>query len=94
MKAAASIIPEYAEFSKSLLGGLAKEDQTQPGDPEKFVKIILDMVRQEGIAEGREIPFRLPLGTDCYDDIKAKCEETLKLLNEWEITIRSTDHED
>jgi len=94
MKATASIIPEYEEFSKSLLGELAKEDQTQPGDPVKLVEIILDVVRQEGIAEGRDIPFRLPLGTDCYNDIKAKCEETLKLLKEWESTIRSTDHED
>jgi hypothetical protein len=94
MKAAASTIPEYAKFSKNLMGGLAKEDQTQPGDPVKLVEIILDAVRQEGIAKGREIPFRLPLGTDCFDDIKAKCEETLRLLKEWEPTIRSTDHDD
>jgi hypothetical protein len=64
MKAAASTIPEYAEFSKSLMGGLAQEDQTQPGDPVKLVEIILDAVRQEGIVKGREVPFRLPLGTD------------------------------
>ena len=94
MKATASTISEYAEFSQNLLGGLAKEDRAQPGDPVKLVEIILDVVRQEGVAEGREIPFRLPLGIDCYDDIKTKCEETLKMLKEWESTIRSTDHDD
>ncbi|KAE8444949.1 hypothetical protein EG329_014076 [Mollisiaceae sp. DMI_Dod_QoI] len=92
MKTAASTIPEYAEFSKSLIEGLGKEDRMQPGDPVKLVEIILDVVRQEGIAEGKQIPFRLPLGSDCYDDIKIKCEETLKLLKEWESVVRSTDH--
>lgn len=94
MKATTSTIAEYAEFSESLLGQLAKEDRRQPGDPVKLVEIILDIVRQEGIAKGRNIPFRLPLGTDCYTDIKSKCEETLKLLKEWEYTIKSTDYED
>ena len=94
MKAVTSTVPEYADLSKTLVDALAKDDQAQRGDPVKLVEIILDLVRQEGVAKGREIPFRLPLGVDVYDDIKAKCEETLKLLKEWEPTIRSTDHED
>ena len=93
MKAVASTIPDCGEFSANLLTGLAGEDRTQPGDPVKLVEIILDLVRQEGVAEGKEVPFRLPLGIDCYDDIKAKCEETLRLLKDWEHVIRSTDHE-
>ena len=94
MKASGSTITDYAESSQNQLEGLAKEDQAQPGDPVKLVEIILDLVRQEGIAEGREVPLRLPLGIDCYDDIKAKCEETLKVLREWEDVCRSTDHAD
>lgn len=92
MKAVQSTIQDYAEESKAKLEGLAKEDQAQPGDPVKFVEIVLDLVRQEGVAKTRQIPFRLPLGNDVYDDMKAKCEETLKLLKEWEPVIRSTDH--
>ncbi|KAL2072433.1 hypothetical protein VTL71DRAFT_11776 [Oculimacula yallundae] len=88
IKVAASSIPEYVDFSKSLLGGLAQEDQSQPGDPVKLVEIIVDVVREEGVAKGREIPFRLPLGTDCYEDIKKKCEETLELLEAWESCVR------
>ncbi|CZR50359.1 related to ketoreductases [Phialocephala subalpina] len=94
MKAVISTIPEYAEFSKTRVATLSKEDQAQPGDPVKLVETILDLVRQEGITEGREVPFRLPLGRDVYGDMKTKCEETLKLLEEWKTTIRSTDLEE
>ena len=91
MKAVQSSIPDYSTFSTTLLDGLASEDRAQPGDPVKLVEIALDLVRQEGVAKGRNIPLRLPLGVDCYDDVKAKCEETLKLLEEWKGVIRSTD---
>lgn len=66
----------------------------QPGDPVKLVETILDLVRQEGIAEGKDIPLRMPLGVDVFDDMKAKCEETLSLLDEWRDVIRSTDFAD
>jgi len=92
MKVSSSGIPDYADFSKARLEGLAKEDQHQPGDPRKLVKIILDVVRQEGVASGKGVPLRLPLGNDVYTDMKAKCEETLKLLMDWEAVIQSTDY--
>ena len=92
MKAVPSKIPEYEISSKDKMEGLAAEDQAQPGDPKKLVKIVLDLVRKEGIAEGKDIPFRLPLGTDCYDEIEAKCKETLGMLQEWAPIIRSTDY--
>lgn len=85
-------IPDYADFSKTLLKGLANEDQMQPGDPGKLVNIILDLVRREGVAEGVDMPARLPLGSDVYFDIKTKCEETLTLLRDWEVVIQSTNY--
>lgn len=94
MKAAASSISEYGEFSKLLLEGLSKEDSAQPGDPVKLVEIILDVVRGEGVAVGREIPFRLPIGNDCCEEVKAKCEETLRVMEEWGPVIRSTDFQE
>lgn len=92
LKAVQSQIPDYVEVSKERRAGLAKEDQTQPGDTQKAVEIILDLVRNEGCAQGRNVPFRLPLGTDCYDSVKAKCESTLELLEEWRDVIKSTDY--
>jgi hypothetical protein len=91
VKTVASAIPDYIEFSKNLLSGLAMEDGNQPGDTEKLVKIVVDLVKKEGVAQGKTVPFRMPLGSDCFDDIKTKCEETLKILSEWESVIKSTD---
>ncbi|KAI1102879.1 NAD(P)-binding protein [Jackrogersella minutella] len=88
-----STIPDYAEASKAHINGLAKEDRTQPGDTRKAVKIIVDLVRKEGCAEGKEVPFRFPLGTDCYNAIKEKCEDTLSLLKDWGHVINSTEHD-
>lgn len=83
LKIAQSSIQDYTGRSEEFQKMLAKEDCTQPGDVEKGVSIILDLVRAEGVAAGKKIPFRLPLGTDCYESIKEKCEETLRLLDEW-----------
>jgi NAD(P)-dependent dehydrogenase (short-subunit alcohol dehydrogenase family) len=90
-KTRASAIAEYAELSDSKTAGLSGEDMNQPGDPFKLVETIIDLVRKEGIAEGKDVPLRMPLGVDVFDDMKAKCEETLKLLYEWRDVIRSTD---
>ncbi|KAI1141394.1 NAD(P)-binding protein [Hypoxylon sp. FL0543] len=93
LQATPSRIPDYMEASKAHIAGLAKEDRTQPGDAQKAVKIIVDLVRKEGCAEGKEVPFRFPLGRDCYDALKEKCEETLGLLQDWHHVINSTDHD-
>jgi NAD(P)-dependent dehydrogenase (short-subunit alcohol dehydrogenase family) len=91
LKATGSTIGDYAEAGTNLREGLAAEDRRQPGDPVKLVEIVLDVVRGEGVAQGREMPFRLPLGTDCYEEVRGKCQETLRLLEEWKAVGLSTD---
>ena len=71
--------------------GLAREDGAQPGDPEKLVKIMVDLVKGEGFAKGRSIPLRIPIGRDCVEDVKERCEETLRGLEEWQEVMTSTD---
>ncbi|KAH7304090.1 hypothetical protein B0I35DRAFT_484758 [Stachybotrys elegans] len=73
-------ISDYKEAASSMIQGLAKEDRAQPGNPVKLISVVLDFVRNEGVAEGRPPVFRLPLGTDCYEEVKKKCEETLENL--------------
>ena len=92
LNAVQSKIEDYAEASTALIGGLAVEDQAQPGDTQKAVEVIVDLIRKEGCATEKDVPFRFPLGTDCYDTIKEKCTETLKLLEDWEFVIKSTDY--
>ncbi|KAK0124111.1 hypothetical protein ONS95_009094 [Cadophora gregata] len=91
MKTVQSAISDYSQLSSARISGLEGEDRKQPGDPVKFVEYVLDLVRGEGVAEGREVPSRLPLGKDVFDDVKRKCEETLRLLEEWKEIIRGTD---
>ncbi|KAI1632957.1 hypothetical protein F4809DRAFT_644939 [Biscogniauxia mediterranea] len=86
-------IPDYAASNTTFVHRIAAEDQMQPGDTGKGVRIIVDLVRREGHAATREVPFRLPLGRDCYDTIKEKCEETLAVLRDWESVIKSTDYD-
>jgi len=53
--------------------------------------VIVDLVRGEGVAVGREVPFRIPLGSDCLETVRETCEGTLGALGEWDEVIPSTD---
>jgi NAD(P)-dependent dehydrogenase (short-subunit alcohol dehydrogenase family) len=84
-------ISDYGQAYQSFLDVIAHEDQKQPGDVRKGVSVVVDLVRKEGLAKDREVPFRMPLGTDCYETIKEECEETLRMLHQWEVVIKATD---
>lgn len=94
MKNIVSQIPDYQKASRAHFDLLSQFDGKQPGDPEKGVSIILDFVRGEGIAAGRDTPFRLPLGTDAYQAVHTKCEETLELIKGNKDIICGTDISD
>ena len=66
----------------------------QPGDVEKGARVMIDVLTRSGVAEGRDIPIRLVLGTDGYNIITGKCRETIDLLHEWKEISCSTDHDD
>ncbi|TFB01873.1 putative oxidoreductase [Trichoderma ghanense] len=91
LKTTVSSIPEYAEASKAFNQALAGINHKQAGDPKKGVAVVVDLVRQEGVASGREMPLRIALGQDAYEVIKNKCSETIKLLEDWKDVISSTD---
>ena len=56
LKSVASKIPDYADFSQTMLLGLASEDSKQPGDPVKLVEIILDLVEAGRCCQGQRNP--------------------------------------
>ena len=64
---------------------------TQRGDPEKLVRCVVDLVRGEGYANGKEMPDALPIGKDAVQAARTKCERTLKTLREWEDMSCHTD---
>jgi hypothetical protein len=52
---------------------------------------MIELVKGTGMAAGKQIPLRVPLGTDGWERIKAKCEETITICEEWEEVAKSTD---
>ncbi|KAH8704597.1 hypothetical protein GQ44DRAFT_512029 [Phaeosphaeriaceae sp. PMI808] len=71
---------------------LDETDNNQPGDVVKGCKVLVDILTGTGAAEGKEVPIRIALGSDAPGVIGAKCEETLKLLQEWDGVTNVTDH--
>ncbi|KAH7305789.1 hypothetical protein B0I35DRAFT_443293 [Stachybotrys elegans] len=71
---------------------LKKIHQNQPGDVKKGCAVIVDILTKQGPAEGRQVPVRIVLGTDCDQTIRGKFKSTLAILDEWKDLINSTDH--
>ncbi|KAJ9316669.1 hypothetical protein DTO271D3_3176 [Paecilomyces variotii] len=69
-------------------------DQKQPGDIAKGCKVIIDVLTQCSTAAGKDIPIRLALGADSYELIRAKCQETITLLDGWKDISTPTNHDD
>jgi hypothetical protein len=78
--------------AEKLRGAMDAYNGNQPGDVVKSAKVIVDVFTKTGVAEGRDIPTRLVLGSDCLQTARDKCETTLKLLNKWEDVTVSTDY--
>lgn len=82
---------DYAQFNEGVRAAEAGLVGSEPGDARKAVERMIEIVKGLGMASGKDIPLRVPLGTDTWQRIKAKCEETLKICNEWEKVAKSTD---
>lgn len=65
----------------------------QLGSTPKLCSLIADIVRCEGLAASRPLPRSgsIQIGSDCYEVVKTKCEETLKDLEVWREAITGTD---
>jgi NAD(P)-dependent dehydrogenase (short-subunit alcohol dehydrogenase family) len=72
--------------------GLQAHDGNQLGDVKKGASMCVDILTCSGVAEGRELPLRAVLGSDCVEVIRGKCQSTLELLDSWaQISVKS-DH--
>lgn len=84
-------VPEYAQFNEAVRQAEATLTENSPGDPEKAVARMIELVKGTGFAEGKTLPLRVPLGSDSWWRVKSKCEETLKICREWEELAKSVD---
>lgn len=92
-QAAAKCMPVYKEMRDAVHGFMNSMHDTQLGDVVKGARVIVDVLTTSGVAEGREIPLRLPLGPDSIDTVGGKCKDTLKLMDDWLDVIKSTDYD-
>jgi NAD(P)-dependent dehydrogenase (short-subunit alcohol dehydrogenase family) len=72
----------------SILGGMHGK---QPGDPDKGVQRIFEIVTGTGLGAGKEWELRVPLGTDSLAMCQAKVDSLNKSLEKMEEIARSTD---
>ncbi|QKX53579.1 uncharacterized protein TRUGW13939_00658 [Talaromyces rugulosus] len=86
-----SNIPEYQAFNNATVQRQKGIYHNEKGDPAKGVARMIDTLTGSGMAEGKKLPPRLPLGSDSLQVVRAKCQATLKLCDEWEDLIVSTD---
>ena len=84
-------LPEYAQLNEMIAKLQASFATDSPGDAEKGVAAMIDLVKGTGLAAGKTIPVRVPIGTDCLAAIRKECEETLAICAEWEEFAKSTD---
>jgi len=92
-KAVPRTIDAYSALNDMIYGFLGQADSNQPGDPEKAVNIMIDIVKEEGVAEGKTLPLRLPIGKDALGTLRNKYVKYLELCNEWEDVITNTDYD-
>ncbi len=83
----------YDDMQKALVNEVAKMHGHEPGDPDRAAHRIIDVVKNEGMAVGKPFPKRLPLGEDTVRAMRVKCEEILRLCEEWEEVSKSTTFE-
>ena len=81
-------IPDYEDRRADALATYGAIHGKQPGDPVKAMNVVVDTVRGEGVAAGREWPSLLVLGEDAERDIRDRCTKILKHLDEWQDVIR------
>jgi NAD(P)-dependent dehydrogenase (short-subunit alcohol dehydrogenase family) len=86
-----SRLDAYMQLDAETFNAVKTADGKQPGDPVKGVKHLIDLIQDASIEGSRNLPLRMPLGTDAFDIIKQKCEDTLTIIEDWEHTGKVTD---
>lgn len=72
---------------------IASMPGNQPGDVKKGVKVMIDVLTQDGLAKDKKIPERVPIGPDAVQIVRDSCKSMLQACDEWGDVITSTDLE-
>jgi len=86
-------IADYRPMYEGFLGAVTTMSGFQPGDVKKGVSRMVDVLKGEGFAKGKQMPERMPIGPDSIELARAKCNAMLKICDEWESFVGSTDRD-
>lgn len=75
------------ENNERWINGIKGGDST--ADPSKAMDVLVDVVRGEGVANGRDMPLYLVLGEDAAQDLRNTGANMSRVLDEWEDVTRS-----
>ncbi|KAL2193140.1 hypothetical protein P885DRAFT_72483 [Corynascus similis CBS 632.67] len=80
---------------RAAMGGLAQAlIGNERGDVKKGVELMVDVIRGEGLASGRKIPLRLPIGEDAVRVVEGTCKNALKVIDVWRNDVVGTTDRD
>ncbi|KAJ7678091.1 hypothetical protein DFH06DRAFT_1316878 [Mycena polygramma] len=78
-----NLIPDYAEMREKSIEWYETINKLVKGDPAKAMEVVTDVVRGEGGATGRPWPLHLFLGDIAVAGITEKCNQMLKVIDDW-----------
>ncbi|PCH40733.1 NAD(P)-binding protein [Wolfiporia cocos MD-104 SS10] len=84
-------IPAYDALREGAMSSFQAVSKHARGDPAKAMEVLVDVVRGEGAAKGRELPLYLMLGNVTYTHVREHCDRLLKTLDEWEDVAKELD---
>lgn len=89
--AAAGVSADYqGTVSDNALKAYVDKNGKQPGDPVKAAQRIVDVVLGRGMAYGKAHFLRLPLGSDCVQQLREKIADLTANVDAMEEIANST----
>ena len=86
----ARTIDEYTPVRDYLLQHIASQLPFVRGDPNKAAALVVDAVHGDGVAQGKTLPLRLPLGPDALNTVKDQCAFNMAACEEWGSVVTKT----
>lgn len=84
-------IPDYDQLRDGGMDRFKATSKLAQGDPTKAMEVLVDVVRGEGRAKGRNMPLYLMLGNVTYAHTRAHCGRLLQELDDWEDVAKELD---
>ena len=84
-------VADYDGYREEALQEMLGRWQRAQGDPAKAMEVLVDVVKAEGKAEGKELPSWLLLGKPTFTRASVQSERLTRLVSEWEGISRDLD---